>query len=242
MADVAALPSRADDQPAPVVPKTRTIVVDGQRIEVDESKIFEAGVKTLQKETAADKRLQEANLLLQRAKQGHAAQSVETEQSAPNPQPSHLDQEALMDVVGKLVQREVYGTEADRAADLFVNEYPEIASDPFLAKIAHDLEDQRLAHALSVGEPFGNPAAAYRKHGEAIRSWLKAKAPAPTSAPAAPAVDTSKQERKREITVVQSASARAPNPNAQEKPQTVDEVIEGMRRARQGRPILTAHR
>jgi len=50
----------ADTPIAPPAPKMVQITVDGQQLEVEESRILEAGKRTLQKESAADKRLQEA--------------------------------------------------------------------------------------------------------------------------------------------------------------------------------------
>lgn len=228
----------AEDQPEakasePVEPKRRTIIVDGQRIEVDEDKILEAGIKTLQKESAADKRLQEATALLKRAKQGYAQQEQEQEpeESQRN---SYIDPDALYQAVDRMTEQKVYASEARRAATAFKSEFPEIASDPYLMKLAADLEEQRLTHSLSVGEPLGDPGDAYRKHGQEIKKWLA------KQSSALPAADSSteKLERKRQITVVPSANVRATPTTQANRELTVQEQIEQIRLARKGRPIL----
>ncbi len=48
--------------------KKRTLKVDGEEVEFDEDKIIDAGIRALQKESAADKRLEEATELLRQAK------------------------------------------------------------------------------------------------------------------------------------------------------------------------------
>lgn len=49
-------------------PKTLKLKVDGQELDVELDKVIEAGKRTLQKETAADKRLEEATRILNEAK------------------------------------------------------------------------------------------------------------------------------------------------------------------------------
>lgn len=252
----------ADDAPgadaAPVVaekPRMLTIIVDGQPIEVEESKALEAGKRTLQKDNAADRRLQDAARKLQEAEAVQRRVQAEAEYikriaaqhgielQAPSqdaPQPSqqatpNLDPAAL----GAIIENQIYIRDATRAAKSFWSDFPDIASDPHLRQMAASMEQQRLDAATAVGEPFGDPFEAYRKHGEAIRDWLKQRiAPAPV-APVTAAANADKSERKRTITAIPAVNARASAP-VEKKPPTASEIIEAERLSRtQGRKGYT---
>lgn len=62
-------PPAAPVEEPPAAAKTRKIKVDGTEQEVPEDKVVEAGIRALQKESAADRRLQEATEKLTRAEQ-----------------------------------------------------------------------------------------------------------------------------------------------------------------------------
>jgi hypothetical protein len=223
----------AEEKPAP---RMVQIVVHGQTIEVPEDKIMEAGRRTLQKETAADRMLQDAaekkrqaEALLQQARKLSLPGDADTPpQGDQQPQPTDraLD-EATLD---KKLEIKLFERDAQRAARIFEQEFPEIASDPVLRGYAARLEDERLAHAMAVGEPIGDPIDAYRKHGETVRKWLQERTGIK------PAVPQDKQERKRTITAVGAVNARAPAPK-DDKPPSVSDTIEAMRTARQGRQV-----
>lgn len=238
----AAEPAEAVEQAAPAEPakpKMLTIMVDGQAIEVEESRIVEAGKRTLQKDTAADRRLQEA--ARERAdaerirKQAAAdaeyirqvAQQHGIELQAPSTDAPQQQRQATPAIdpaaFDAIIENKLYDREAHRAADKFREDFPEIASDPNLMQIAAMMEQRRLETAARLGEPAGDPFVAYRKHGEAVREWLKQR-----TVPATPAAASDKQERKRTITAVPAASARAPAPAAP-KTLSVSEQIEQMR-------------
>jgi hypothetical protein len=225
------------------VARMATIVVDGQSIEVEESRLIEAGKRTLQKESAADKRLQEAeNKRREAAALLEQAQRFSNPGSQPNPTPSQdaslTAQQAtngfdpaMLDTV---LEQKLYIRDAQKALEAFEKEFPEIASDPDLRRLAAAREDTRLKLAADLGESFGDPFEAYRAHGEAIRSLLKKHAPQAT-----PIADTGKAERKRSITAVPAVNARPPAPQ-DKKPLSTAEQIEAMRSARrQGRPVNT---
>lgn len=229
---------------AVVAPKMVQIIVDGQQLEVEESRILEAGKRTLQKESAADKRLQEATRKEQEAQALLANYRQLTQQ--PNTAPSQdapaqqategvaLDPEAL----DQLFDRKLYHRDAQKARATFEKEFPEIASDQYLMQVAAAREQERLNTVAALGESVGDPEAAYRKHGEAIREWLKGKA----SVLAQPAVVSDKLAQKRTITAVSAVNARAPV-QQDKKPLTTSEQIEQMRLQRkQGRtPQQTQH-
>lgn len=230
-----------DDSPALAAvqetpkPKVVTIVVDGQQIEVEESKIIEAGKRTLQKESAADRRLAEANEYLKRAKaQASRDPAQEAHQELPPGVPHQEAQQPIpLDVtsIENLLENRLYLREASKAADQFKDEYKDIASDPFLMQLAAQLEDQRLAEARALGEAFGDPVKAYKAHGEKIREWAKSKGIVQT-----PAIVEDKIERKRQIVAVPGASAKQAAPK-ETKPLEGSALIDAMREARKaGRP------
>lgn len=229
---------REQQEPPPV--RMVHIVVDGRSIEVPEDKIIEAGKRTLQKESAADRRLQEAV-----AKERQAQQLLEQARRLSNPDaddinttPSYdasqttqatkgLDPEAL----DALLENKLYMRDAQKAVEKFKQDFPEIVSDPHLIRLAANLEQERLDTATALGESFGDPYESYRKHGESIREWLK------TRAPYAPPVSADKVDRKRSIMAVPAVNATAPRPQ-EKKPLSVAEQIEAMREARlKGRPV-----
>ena len=74
----------------------RTIIVDGVEQQVPVSKILDSGVRTLQKEATADKRLQEATELLRQAKEQAASpSSQDVSYDSYDSPPSNVDAEQL---------------------------------------------------------------------------------------------------------------------------------------------------
>jgi hypothetical protein len=114
--------------------------------------------------------------------------------------------------------------DAQKAAVQFKKDYADIVSDPYLYDMAVQLENKRLAEATALGESFGDPFDAYRKHGEALREW-KAKLTGTVAAP----VD--KLERKRTIAAVPGNNATPPKPEA-EVEKTPSQIIDDMRKDR----------
>jgi hypothetical protein len=242
-------PEEPQTESEPSRPRMVPIVVDGQTIEVDETRIIEAGKRTLQKESAADRRLQEANEILARAK----AQAQRASQD-PNAQPTQQapsqdapqqptqqatngldDPAALFSAIRQTVTHDVIETiKSQQAVSTFRTEFPEIASDPNLWQIAIRLENERLRDAAALGEAPGDALVAYRKHGAEIRAWKA------TFAPQAPAaeVPVDRQERKRNITAIPAVNANTPAPQTP-KLLTASEQIEQMRveRKQYGRPL-----
>jgi hypothetical protein len=227
---------------APPAPKMVSIVVDGQAIEVEESRIIEAGKRTLQKDQAADRRLQEAT----QAKR-QAEELLRQAQRLSNPDTAHQDPAPSQDApqqhqqatqgldpqaLDTYLENKLYMRDAQKAADSFRKEFPDIAADPHLMGMAASLETQRLSTATALGESFGDPYEAYRKHGEAVREWMRklsGKGPVVNMA--------DKAEKKRTILTVPAASAR-PAPPAPPREPTVSEIIEAERKARMGRPVV----
>ena len=230
-----------EQKPEPSAPKMLTIIVDGTPIEVEESRILEAGKRTLQKDQAADRRLQEAAQIKRQAEELYAkAQRLSPDAAPSNQAPSQdapqqqkqatngLDPQAL----DSYINSKLYARDAEKAAAKFREDFPEIANDPYLMNMAASLESQRLETVAALGEGPGDPFEAYRKHGEKVKEWMQ-KLSGNTVV-----VAPDKAERKRTITAIPAVNARAPS-TATPKVLTNDERIEEMRarRAAGGRPI-----
>lgn len=115
-APAAEAPAEVEPKAAAVPAKTRKIKVDGEEQEVPEDKIIDAGVRALQKESAADRRLQEATERLTRAEQLLAAAEKRPATSeAPTPEsPPSGSPDADVEALAKAIQ---FGTEDEvRAA------------------------------------------------------------------------------------------------------------------------------
>ncbi len=233
--EVAAAPAAPVVQEAPQK-RVRSLVVDGQTIEVDEDKVIEAGTRALQKETAADRRLQEATRLKQQAEE------LLSRARGQNPAPSQDEPQAAQAINGvtpetlttlvqglrqEVTQEVMTNLTAQQAVEKFRSEFQDIASDPDLWLIAVSKNQQRLDHAAAVGAPAGDDLEAYRKIGAEIRAKFAANKPASKTVE----VPEDKAERKRTITAIPAVNAKAPAPQEQ-KPKTLSEQIDEMRRKR----------
>jgi len=105
----------ADNEPEEESPvEMVTIKVDGEEREVPRDDIYEAGIRTLQKESAADKRLAEASEILKLAKE-KAEKPLEIED------PDLSEDQDGEDDFGKRFVKSFYEGEEDEAAEI-VNE------------------------------------------------------------------------------------------------------------------------
>jgi hypothetical protein len=217
-----------------------TIVVDGKEVKVQRAQLIDAGRRTLQKESAADKRLQEATEALNRAKAYERSMS----QRQPSTDAGESEQMPSSDAsngAGQAApanQREVFESilwdrEASKAAKMFEKEFSDIVSDPFAMKLVVQLENERLGNAASEGKALykEDPWEAYKTHGEKVREWLGKIKP--------PQASEDKTERKRSATIVVGASAKMQQ-SQPKKPLTTSEIIEQQRLSRQGRQIPNA--
>lgn len=210
-----------------------TIVVDGKQVQVERAKLIEAGRRTLQKESAADKRLKEATELLQQAKAwraGITAPPVEGAQELPqegaqgNDRATAVDPQALTEYVAQAVDTRLYMSRAQEAAERFKAEFADVVSNPVFATWVAVQEDQRLARVAAGEESAGDPWEAYRKHGEEARKHMKT----------VPTGITEKADRKRDTVAVTGANVRTPAPQ-EPKPKSTAELIADMRKARHQR-------
>jgi hypothetical protein len=228
--------TEATTEPAPAERMIK-VKVDGQEKEVPESWVIDAGIKAVQKESAADRRLEEATLLLK------SAQEAATPKKQPLPEMDEAElanrirmgsdeeaQEAVRILQGrdKATPEQIADMAEDRvmkkiefkdAVSWFKSEYKDIVADPYLLNLAIS-EEARMRES---GDSRGYKDV-YKDVGDAISKklveWKGGK----------PTVDTStdKRERKTNIVNLPSASARQAAPE-QPKPKTTSQIIEEMR-------------
>ena len=231
----------AEPETAPVVDDLETLVVEGREVKVKRDQVLDAGRRALQKESAADKRLQEATDTLNRARAYERSLSTQPSSDAGNDNQSPSSDatnsrgatQATREETVALVRQELWLDSADKAAMRFKDEFKDLVDDPYAARLVAQLENERLEQAAYEGRPLGDPWQAYKAHGDKVREWMgKSKAgQTPISA--------DRQERKRDMTVVTGASTRL-QPAAPKKPPTTSEIIEAQRLARRGKQLPTA--
>ncbi len=96
------------EAPAVTEEEVEVIKVDGQEQKVPKSKIYEAGKRALQKETAADQRLEEATRLFKEAQALHTKLNTESPVASPEKKAPQIDAESLADKLQ-------YGNKTDAA-------------------------------------------------------------------------------------------------------------------------------
>lgn len=223
-----------------------TVKVDGHEKQVLRSQVLDAGIRAVQKESAADRRLEEATRRL-REVQAREQQIEEflKHQSQPSVQDAAeiarrirmgSDEEAIQaisalagreqttpDKIVTEVERRVFDTiQARSAVEKFQSEFSDILSDPYLTQLAVAEDARMLAggDTRSYAERFTEIGNTLRNK---LREWKGGKADVVVSA--------DKQERKAGITNLPSASMRQPAPE-QTKPKTPADIIEEMRKRR----------
>jgi hypothetical protein len=142
-----------------------------------------------------------------------------------------VDQNALLGQVLSAVDRK-------QAAADFMKEYPEVAANRLLLKLAVTLEHEELANARKSGQAI-DWRSLYSKIGNQVRSVAPARQSQPQATPATsgnPSQASEREARKASITVLPTASsARAELPK-EEKPETREESLNRMRKARGQQP------
>jgi len=226
-------------------PVTHTLKVDGEEVQKTQDEIIEAGIRALQKETSADRRLEEATRLLNEAKQN----------TQPPPDAVVEDQLPLVDV--DVIQKIQSGTEEEASQALgdvieaavkksqptpeqpdvkgivhneleyrdiqtrFEKDFSEIIKDPRLL----DMAGKEVNAKLAAGEP--DSWETYESVGQAINDWHGIKKEEEKAADPM----KGRKERKENVTNIKSASGTK-TLDPEEKPETTQDVINGMAKAR----------
>ena len=219
-----------------------TIKVDGVMQQVPREKIYEAGLRAVQKESSADRRLEEATRLLREVEQRIAPQPV---QNTPPPQAwdeeiiayalAHGTEEQKAEAVRQIrggrqelatpdqIANNVEARILDKvdfqsSAEWFQTNYKDIVSDPYLLQLASLQED----HMRANGDTRSRKEL-YAEIGDGLRKLRGGGAPVTTL--------EEKRTHKASITNLPAASARRTTPQAP-APKTPSQIIEEMRTKR----------
>lgn len=224
-------------------PETVRIKVDGEEREVPKDKIYDAGIRAMQKESTADKRLEEATRLLREIEQKYA-QPQEKKQEPPSQwddatvayalehgteeQKAYAisllrgrgdtTQEDLQKVKQEAVKTVLDTVDFRDASQWFLSEYKDIASDPYLIQLASVAEDK----ARASGDQRTRKEL-YKQIGDDLRKWKGGITPAQSM--------EEKKEQKSKIINLPAASVKKSTP-AEAKPKTTSDIIEEMRKKR----------
>lgn len=213
-----------------------TLKIDGKEQQVPRSKVEEYGIRALQKELAADRKLEEATRLLNEAKQKFAQPSQDVVQQPPSPDAAALAkaiqygaEDEAVEAIKQLQGRNVATPDEIaymvdqrvqflQAAQWFESEYPDIVKDPYLSQIAASAEAQR--RDAGDNRPFRE---LYKEIGDEIMSWREKIA--------GPQHLEDKRARKAAVQPIPSASVRQTPPEP-EKAETAADVVAQMRAQR----------
>ena len=218
-----------------------TIKVDGVMQQVSRDKIYEAGLRAVQKESSADRRLEEATRLLREVEQRIAPQPV---QNTPPPQAWDEEiiayalehgneaqkaeavrqirggrQEATPDQIASNVEARILDkVDFQNSAEWFQTNYKDVTSDPYLLQLASLQED----HMRANGDKRSRKEL-YAEIGDGLRKMRGGGVPVTTL--------EEKRTQKASITNLPSASARKTTPQAPAT-KTPSQIIEDMRAKR----------
>lgn len=225
-----------------IKPETIKIKVDGEEKEVPKDKIYDAGIRALQKESAADKRLEEATRLLREIETKYA--KPQEEQTASPSQEwddktvayalEHGNEEqkayavSLLrgratttpdQLVNEATQRVLDTVDFQESSRKFITEYSDIANDPYLFKLAVIAENE--ARMNGDKRPRSE---LYKEIGDNLRKWKGGNV-------ATDSMSEKKELKASKVVNIPSASMRKTTTETQ-KPKTTADIIEEMRKQR----------
>ena len=253
-------------QPAPAVPapeEMRTLIIDGQSVQVPVSKIIETGQRALQKEIAADARLNQASQLLAEAKRLAEQQSQPKQPAGDQPVDMTLaeatrlirygdDEQATKAMEWFQARQQPVKTEeivraakeavapqmAFEAGKNFVQtEYGDLLADPDYRAIF--LSKENALRESGDQRPY---VELYKAIGDEMRVKFNKPKPGSTTLPAAkPSTPSRSMEEKRAAkanapAAPKLASARLDGEGTEPRPPSRGEVIDRMRKARAFQP------
>jgi len=241
-------------------PKAKVkIKVDGQELEVDEEAVREAGIKALQKQSAADKRLEESARLKKEA-EAEARRILEDAKKQANqdvPPPPDKGAAAVEKLTDdrfiEAVKKIQYGSEteasqalkgliseaakAGKPAELTLSEVGEYLEFREATTWAHDefkdiLGDPKLKTLFSQEEKRIRAAGDMRPYREVYEDIGKGlREWLKEKSPTPPSKDLTRHERKASVVTIPTAAARQPAPTQPKEP-SASEVVDRMRKAR----------
>lgn len=229
------------EEPKPEVVK---IKVDGEEREVPKEKILDAGIRALQKESTADKRLEEATRLLREVEQKYVQPQKEQKQEHPSQEwddatiayaleHGNEEQKAyaislirgrgnttqdLAEIEERAVSKALDTVDFRESSQWFQTEYKDIVADPYLFQLAAMAEERARANGDTRTRKE-----LYKSIGDDLRKW-KGGITVSTSL-------EEKREQKSNIVNLPSASVKKTAP-AEEKPKSTSDIIEEMRKKR----------
>lgn len=237
------------------------IKVDGKDLEVDEDEIRKAGIATLQKERAADQRLEEA-ARMRKAAEVEAARIAQLAQNYPQQMPAPSSDAPApaedVDAFAEAARQIQYGSESEATAALkgLVSQAARSGQSEQLTlqQVSDFLEFRDATRWASeqygdlLGDPIMRAAFAnkerdmraagdsrpYREMYEEIGTELRNWLAVKTTPVAEEKAPQTREERKARIVTIPTAAARQPAPPEEREPSTA-ELIDQMRRARQRR-------
>ena len=250
--------------PAPPAPEEmRTLIIDGQSVQVPVSKIIDTGQRALQKELAADLRLNQASALLAEAKR--IAENQQPAQQSQQTAIGDLNDDQLAELIQfgtreqatqavkvlrsqnaikheeivRAAQQAVAPQMAFEAAKTYaITEYGDILNDPDLGAIFLNREN-----ALRKAGDQRGYVELYKAIGDDMRAKFNRPKPGAAATPPAAQPSTAgrtmaeKQAAKAQAPAApRLASARLDGEGTQPRPPTRSEIIDRQRRARGFQP------
>lgn len=224
-------------------PELVTVRVDGNDMQVPKSQILDFGVRAYQKETVADKRLEEAVRIKREAEEYAAQVKASTDQvlmaddidlarriregseeeAAEAIKILKGREQATPEQIAHVVETRVRNqVNLERDFEWFKTEFKDIVGDPHLKALA-DAEDARMIAAGDTRPDRERWAEAGKVVRDKLTEWR--------GGVAQPAISEEKREKKKTITNIQAANIRKP-PAETSKPKTQADIIEEMRKRR----------
>jgi len=245
----------AEEEKPPEPEETVHLIIDGQEKDVPLSEVTDAGKRALQKQLAADKRLEEATQLLREAKERALPPKEDVPPKPPEPETERMDAAALAKAiqygtedeaaqalaqfqetttvtperVSELVEKRVQQLEQEQAQKTF---WENVKRKPEDGGFADLMEDEVIAFPAFFAASdrllnAGEPNTweTYQKAGEEVRELLKTRYGGPD-------LESKKASKRAAADDVPRGTNQRQAPPPEEKPQTKQQILDEMRKSR----------